>query len=276
MSARAPAPRPPPPAPRPRRRRRWLIVTTVAGLGIAVGVGLYFGMVVARRIETGRWEVIKPAEVAAAVSPPAPRGPARVIFLERAPITLGPGPDEAHRGLSSVLAHHHPDGPVKLPGWKGSAANWKKLVACVQTLFAPFDVSVTDQRPTAGDFVLVAVGGKPADIGLKSKQIAGLAPFHGGVIDTPVVFAFAATLRHAVRTTCETIGMEVAHAYGLDHGYLCKDVMSYLKPCGARSFVDKDVACGEEKKRACHGGAPTQNSYRALLGVLGAARPAAP
>jgi hypothetical protein len=93
------------------------------------------------------------------------------------------------------------------------------------------------------------------------------------VIPRAVVFAFAAGVNHNVRTICETIGMEVAHAYGLDHAYLCKDVMTYLPDCGTRSFVDKDAPCGEKKKRACHGGAPTQNSYRRLLEELGPARP---
>ena len=77
----------------------------------------------------------------------------------------------------------------------------------------------------------------------------GLAPFNGDVIARPVVFAFAAQLGNSVTQVCETIGMEVAHAYGLDHGYLCSDVMTYLRPCGPKKFVDKDVRCGEGKAR---------------------------
>jgi hypothetical protein len=100
-----------------------------------------------------------------------------------------------------------------------------------------------------------------------------MAPFNGGVIPRAVVFAFAAEVRHEVRATCETIAMEVAHAYGLDHEYLCKDVMTYLGGCGSKSFVDKAAPCGEKKRRPCHDGAATQNSYRRLLEVLGA-RPA--
>lgn len=245
----------------------WPVI--VGALVLAIGAGIYVGIVIARRVETGQWEMPAPGEVVEIVLPPAPPGPSKVIFLEKAPVTITPGQDDAPRGVSSVVQHYHPDGPVKLPGWKGSAAGWKKLVACVQKLFAPFDVVVTDQRPAHDDYVLVPVGGKPADIGGKKKSVAGLAPFHGGVINRPVVFAFAGAMRHQVQPTCETIGMEVAHAYGLDHAYLCSDVMTYLKPCGAKKFVDKDVPCGEHKKRACHGGAPTQNSYRALLGVLG-------
>ena len=64
--------------------------------------------------------------------------------------------------------------------------------------------------------------------------------------------------------------MEVAHAYGLDHGYSCNDVMTDLPRCRARTFTDQDVRCGETKRRNCEGGEPTQNSYRRLLQVLGA------
>ena len=145
----------------------------------------------------------------------------------------------------------------------------------MKDLFSPFDVVVTDQQPTHRDYVLVVVGGRPSDIAMKSKHVGGLAPFNGQVIPRPVVFAFSAQLNHNVRAICETIGMEVAHAYGLDHGYLCKDVMTYLTGCGAKTFVDKDVPCGEKTKRTCEGGAPTQNSYQWLMRVLGA-RPSAP
>ena len=69
--------------------------------------------------------------------------------------------------------------------------------------------------------------------------------------------------QHAIRN---------AHAYGLDHGYLCKDTMTYLSGCGNKSFVDKDVRCGEKKARDCADGKPTQNSYRRLLSVLGPAK----
>ncbi|HVK88961.1 MAG TPA: hypothetical protein VM513_32800 [Kofleriaceae bacterium] len=162
------------------------------------------------------------------------------------------------------------EGPAKLSGWKGSDKAWKQVVTCVQKLFAPFDVKVVDARPTTGeDFVLVAVGGKPAELGVTDQRVGGLAPFNGGVIGKPVVYAFASALNNDPKVTCETIGMEVAHAYGLDHGYLCSDVMTYLKPCGTKKFQDKDVRCGELEARDCEGGEPTQNSYRRLLQVLG-------
>lgn len=248
--------------------RMWLIA--LVALATLVG-GVVLGLFVVKRIETGKWEMLDAEDfvkVQQRIAGAPPPQASRVIYLARGPLTLAPGTDDAAAGKSSVVAAQG-SATVKLPGWKGSAKGWTQLVTCVRGLFAPFDVEVTDKRPDDDDFLLVAVGGRPADIGMKNPRIGGLAPFNGDVIPRAVVFAFAQQLGNQVRPVCETIGMEVAHAYGLDHGYLCKDVMTYLKPCGAKSFVDKDIPCGEGKKRPCVGGAATQNSYRRLMAVLG-------
>lgn len=229
---------------------------------------------VVNRVETGEWKVPDKEDISRVVrtvkGEPAPAS--KTIFLARQGLELTPGIDNAPRGVSSVLASAA-NKPMKMPAWKGGETRWKSVMTCVKGLFAPFGVTVTDQRPTHDDFVLVAVSGRPTDIGIKSTRVGGLAPFNGQVIPKPVVFAFAAQLNHDVRAVCETIGMEVAHAYGLDHGYECKDVMTYLTGCGAKKFLDKTVPCGEKKKRACEGGALTQNSYQHLLKVLGARAP---
>ena len=257
--------RPQRPLPSPRTHRRWLIVAAIIGAFAAIVV--IAGVAIINRIETGRWEVPDGEDFVRIVKG-RPRPASKTIFLERKPVELKPGVDDAPHGVSSVLVSTAKK-PVNLPGWKGSNASWAKLVACVNDMFAPFDVVVTDERPSHEDFVLVAVGGKPSDIAVKDRRVGGLAPFNGDVIATPVVFAFSSALNHDVRAICETIAMEVAHAYGLDHGYECKDVMTYLTGCGAKKFVDKDVRCGEKKARNCEGGAPTQNSYRQLITVLG-------
>jgi len=261
---------------KPARRKTALwILAVLTSLAVAILAGLVMGLFVVKRVQSGEWQMPEVGEIVPDLAvPTAPPRPPRAIVLEQGPVTLYPGPDDAPTGMSGIIFAHHPTGPVTLPGWKGSKSGWKKLVTCVKKLFAPFDVAILERRPEGDDeYVLVAVGGKPADIGLDDKHVSGLAPFNGGVIPRPVVLAFAAAVKHDVRTTCETIGMEVAHAYGLDHGYWCKDVMTYLSGCGAKSFVDKDVPCGEKKKRVCKGGAPTQNSYRHLMTILGPRQP---
>ncbi len=254
------------------RRRRW---PWILAFSIAIVAGGVIGLLVATRVKTGRWEApsVELITVALSDEPPAP---SKVIYLNKDKVTITPGTDDAPHGVSSVAAAIHPDGPVTMPGWKGSKKAWGQVVTCVKKMFQPFDVEVTDERPTTDNFLMVAVGGRPKDLGSKDKRVSGLAPFNGDVIPKAVVYGFAAQVGHDVRVTCETIAMEVAHAYGLDHEYLCKDVMTYLSGCKNRSFVDKDAPCGEKKKRACHGGAATQNSYQRLLSVLGAAPASGP
>ena len=249
-----------------RRVPRWVLV--LAAFLVIAAVGFTIGVVIVTRMQTGEWRVPETGDFVRVLKG-QPRGPSRTIFLERHAIDLRPGIDDAAFGVSSVLASGR-NAPARLPGWKGSDAGWARVVACVRDMFAPFAVEVTDRRPVHADFILVAVGGRPGDIGVKSRRIGGLAPFNGEAIARAVVYAFAAAQKHDPRTVCETIAMEVAHAYGLDHGYDCHDVMTYLPRCGPRRFVDRYVRCGEHKPRACEGGGPTQNSFRHLSAVLGA------
>jgi hypothetical protein len=255
--------------PRRRRRPRFLLIAVIVLFALSIGV--ITAVAVEIRVETGAWRMPATHDFAR-IARRLDGRPSRTIYLSREPVELRPGEDDAAAGVSSVLANAS-NKPARTRAWAGGDARWKSLVKCVQELFAPFDVVVTDQRPNHKDFVLVAVGGKPIDIGVTNDRVSGLAPFNGNVIPRAVVFAFSAASQHDVTTTCDTIGMEVAHAYGLDHAYLCKDVMTYLKPCGKKRFVDADVPCGENKKRTCEGGKPTQNSYRQLLEILGARRP---
>lgn len=250
------------------RAVRWGLVAFGAGATLVVGVVL--GLFVVKRMESGEWKMIDKEDFVKVRERLAgePRGPSRIIYLSRLPEQLTPGEDNAPAGVSSVVAAKAGK-PVKVPGWKGSEKGWKQFVACQRKMWAPFNVEITDKRPSGDDFLLVAVGGRPGDIGEPSKRVGGLAPFSGEVIPKAVVFVFAQQLGHQVTPVCETAGMEIAHAYGLDHGYNCKDVMTYLKPCGPKTFLDKDIPCGEGKKRACAGGGETQNSYQRLLEALG-------
>lgn len=235
-------------------------------------VGAVVAVAVSIRVDSGTWRV-PTKEDFIRIARRFDSKPSKTIFLERRAVELTPGEDDAARGISSVLANAS-NKPARSKPWSGGDKKWKSLVACVEKMFSPFDVVVTDKRPTHDDFMMAVIGGKPTDIGIKdSHHVSGLAPFHGGVIPRAVVFAFSATNSNDVQATCETIAMEVAHAYGLDHEYLCKDVMTYLRGCGKKSFVDADAPCGESKKRTCEGGAPTQNSYQRLLKVLGPAKP---
>ncbi len=286
------------------RRSRGGRALAIAVGGIAVlGLGTVVGLVVGKRLKSGSWSVPTGNDLVR-IDRMEEAGPPRVIYLHRGPITLTGGEDDAAHRVSSVVAsggrhsHDHGDGDdhdhdgedaagrpasapghgrvVKLRGFRGTTKSWTMITRCVAKLFAPFDVHVTDIEPAAGTpYVMAVVGGRPKDVG-HPYRVGGLAPFNGDVVPGAVVFAFADELRNSTRATCEVIGMEVAHAFGLDHAYACPDVMTYLQGCGRKEFRDIDARCGEAQPRVCHGGAATQNSYRHLLGVLGPRPPPVP
>ena len=253
------------PAPQPRKRR-FLVIVGAALAVIAVSVVAV--VIISIRLDTGQWRVPE-REDFVRIAHRLDNRPSKTIYLERNSIDLRPGEDDASQGISSVLASANAK-PTKSVKWSGGDAKWKSLVGCVKKMFEPFDVEVTDVRPKDSSFLMVVVGGTPDQIGIKNAHhVSGLAPFNGSVIPRAIVFGFAGTTKNDVQQTCETIAMEVAHAYGLDHEYLCKDVMTYMTGCGKKSFVDQDAPCGESKKRACEGGGATQNSHRRLAEVLG-------
>jgi hypothetical protein len=251
-------------------RARWVrLLIIVAAIAVVVIGGLALGWMITNRVETGRWELPDTEDLIRVVHRDG--APSRVIFLDGRATAVEPGDDDAARLRSSIVMHAG-TATRHVPGWTGGADRWRRLVACVKALYAPFDVEVTDRQPAGDDYLRVLVGGRPGDAGIADRHVSGMAPFDGGVIPRAIVFAFAQQVGNDVQTTCETIGMETAHTYGLDHEYDCHDVMTYRPACGPKTFVDRAVPCGELRPRPCEGGAATQSSFRTLLKVLGPRR----
>lgn len=228
------------------------------------------GLVAYRQFSSGAWKLPDGDDLVRLPrrlrGEPAPRV-MKTVYLHRGGITLLPGRDDSSRGISSVVREAG-KAKVVIPRFRGGAKQWRQLVACVRDQYAPFDVTVTDERPEEKGYVLVAVGGQPKLLGYPSTT-GGLAPYSGEPVEDPVVFVFSDSLGGRTQIMCETAAMEIAHAYGLDHEYLCKDPMSYLTGCGKKTFQDKEVPCGEKKPRECGDGKPTQNSYARLMSLLG-------
>lgn len=191
--------------------------------------------------------------------------PSRTIYLHRGALELSSGADNARTNTSSLVDG---PGPFVVPRYKASNATWRRLVACVESKFAGYDVRITDERPTSGDYILVKVGGSPADIGLDGQRLGGIAPFNGYAVPNSVVFAFDQRGRSRTQNNCQTVAHEVGHVYGLDHSLDCKDIMSYQQ-CGPKTFVNKPAPCGEYESRACEGDATYQNSVARLTEMLG-------
>lgn len=236
---------------------------------------------------------IVPVPLPDVVRPPV----VRTVYLNREGATLRAGRDDSRRNLSSIVKSAGVS-EATIPGFQGSGRRWTEIVACIREHFAPYDVDVVERRPMAGRYVMAVLGGRPRDLGgdplagaaaseahdhgpgtdpdhdhrpVGAANVTGLAPFNGKPIPDAVVLIFARSLQERARDVCETAAMEIAHAYGLDHAYLCSDLMSYLKPCGRRRFQDEPAPCGEHEPRRCKGGAETQSSHQRLLDVLGPA-----
>jgi len=198
--------------------------------------------------------------------------PNKTIYLNREGATLRGGGDDATHNRATLAGGSIKD-TIEVPAWRGSYARWATVTKCIRKAFAPFDVEIVERRPVGTDYMMVLLGGNPKLLrnreGKAHLKATGMAPHNGMPIHNAVVLVFSRFMRESARRTCETAAHEIAHAYGLDHSYHCRDFMTYLGYCGVKRFVDKAVPCGEKKKRNCHGGRGLQNSYQDLLKVLG-------
>jgi hypothetical protein len=197
----------------------------------------------------------------------------KIIYINREGATLRGGGDDATNNRATLAGTSIEDS-IDVPAWRGSYSRWAAVMKCLRKAFAPYDVEIVERRPVDSDYLMVLFGGHPKllknRVGKAHLRATGMAPHNGLAIHNAVVLVFTRFMKESTRRTCETAAHEIAHAYGLDHGYNCRDFMTYLGYCGTKRFVDKEIPCGEKKKRKCHGGASLQNSHQDLLKVLGA------
>jgi len=172
-------------------------------------------------------------------------------------------------------------------GATGAAADadWAAVVLCMQQVYSPYAITVTDVEPTDTSFDEAIIAGQPGDIGRPVDNL-GVAPIAANCVAEDNVISFSFANHHPGMGTarlldiCWTAAQESAHAYGLDHEYVftdgsstCRDPMTYRNDCGGQKFFRNSRAqCGEDAPRACRCGG-TQNSHAALLQVFGSATP---
>lgn len=185
---------------------------------------------------------VLPARVAASA-----RAQSRVLYLNHDGAILRPGDNDSARQRSSIVAL-----PSLVAGWDVDDDTWADTVACVAEIYAPFDVTVTDEDPGDVPHIEALVGGHPADLGLPDN-VAGVSPFATdcSIIENSIVFTFTDVLPDDPRTVCEVMAQEIAHSFGLDHEMLPSDPMTYLDYDGERTFRDEMAACGEYAGRKC-------------------------
>lgn len=189
---------------------------------------------------------------------------APILFLNRCEggCTLAPGPDDSRINQSSII-----DEVVTLPEFPHPDAFWKRTLRCVQELYEPFEIVVTDRDPGSTPHIESIVAGSPSDIG-QGPGVGGVSPFACGLIPNGINYSFAQVYDHPI-SLCNTVAQESGHTFGLDHLMLCNDPMTYLPACGEKEFQRIDAFCGEFEERDCFCGGKYQNSHVWLLHILG-------
>jgi hypothetical protein len=181
--------------------------------------------------------------------------------------TYTPGTNDARTNRSTIVSQTR-----SVPAWTASAAGKQQVMSCMTTMFARWNVVITDVDPGNVPHYELVTAGRPQDIGMQAG-VGGVSPFNCGVIQNSIVFTFAAVYGTDYRSVCETNAQEVVHSFGADHERLCQDPMTYLTGCGNKSFQNVAAPCGEYSNRACQCGGNTQNSVALLDQRLGLAQP---
>jgi hypothetical protein len=170
-------------------------------------------------------------------------------------------------------------------GVVGAAADdeWNQLVGCMREVYSPYDVQITDVKPTDGTYHLAIVAGFPAEVGF-GNDILGVAPLSPSCAALDNVMSFSFANAHPpsqrINNLCWTAAQESAHAFGLDHTFkfldgksTCNDPMTYQVDCGGtRYFRNFSAKCGDFTEKACRCGS-TQNSHKKLLDTFGPGTP---
>jgi hypothetical protein len=213
------------------------------------------------------------------------------LYLERCTggCTITQGANDARAMTSSIpqAPGAHPISEYKNGAGKTGAeadAEWSMLLKCMREVYSPFNVTVTDEKPTSASYHMAVIAGIPQEIGL-GPDILGVAPLATDCSPQDNVISFSFANAHPqvetisrVNNLCWTAAQESAHAFGLDHQYefvidkrsACSDPMTYRVDCGGQKFFrNSSASCGEFQTRPCRCGG-SQNSHLKLTSIFGA------
>jgi hypothetical protein len=189
-----------------------------------------------------------------------------VIFMNRSGGMYEPAKsDDSRSNRSSLITR-----TAVVPPFSGSDGDWNAILDCLRTLYAPFDVDITDRDPGDAQHLECVTGGWPEDAGFPANYGGvGTLAACGSTVPNAVVFAFSEAWNGDPQLICEAAAQELGHTFALDHVLSCPDPMSYQYGCGAKVWHDEEARCGEYQSRLCRCGGATQNGYRALRELLG-------
>ena len=239
------------------------------------------GSVSAHAEHTRGYVFVDPRGVGAEYIAPPPTTVSHIIYLNRCVggCTITPGSDGRQNQSQIVSGTRH------MSEFAGTDAQWQQIMQCVQNTYAPFNVTITDQRPASGDYHTAIVAGTSAEAGQSSGAI-GVSPFTCGYINDAISFTFANTPLQTgheysdILDACWTISQETAHSWGLDHKYDHLDPMTYIydNPEIQKRFQNQAGSCGTSGPMTCQctyagTGNSAMNSYALILATFGAGTP---
>ncbi len=209
----------------------------------------------------------EPAPDATAAADAAVCGEPVTVFLNGGGGTYTPGLDDSSTNTSSILSMERTLAPY------AGAISLDDVRTCVASLLAPFHVVVTTTDPADAVHREIVFIGAAAEVGAPEQSLS-ISPINcptDGVDPLPRSIAYVMGGQYDdASLLCEDTAQVVGHTFGLDHTFQCDDVMAWDPSCGARTFLDMDVSCGETEERGCFCGA-TQNSYQQLASLAGLA-----
>jgi len=147
-----------------------------------------------------------------------------------------------------------------------AGVDWNGIKACITTVMAPFNITVTDVDPGSQvDHFEVMIAGQSSNIGLPSS-VGGIADYNCGAlgqcggtyISNALVFAFE--LNGNTTLLCGTAAQEIAHAWNLDHSTLSNDPMTYKNYTTPLAYRD-NAPCGSDCLYTCPSGTGVCNSF---------------
>ena len=247
---------------------------------LAIASLAFAGVAGADRLPPGK----RHAGVVEWVNPPKPPGEAAaplepshyVLYLNRSGGTYTPGREDPTSNTSSIVTQ-----ATGISPWHLTQANWEFVRTCVQDIYSPYAITVTDVEPPPNTpYIESVVAGTAEEVhAARGADFLGIAPGTCEPLDRSINFTAAKDFcragecsEGALQFMCEVVAQESGHAFGMDHQLSCRDPMSYLSSCvAARTFTDSDDECGEDSPRPCRCGGPTQNSKQHLLAWAGPA-----
>src|SRR5690606_7201447 len=166
----------------------------------------------------GTYQVV-PEELA----PAATSHTSDIIYLNRCVggCTITPGKENSRTNTSSIAGVTR-----TISEFKHDDAAWDAVVRCVRDIYEPYAIEITDEDPGNQPHFEAIVAGMPEELG-RETSIGGVAPYRCQIINDAISFSFANRYRDP-QDICVTVAQETAHAFGLDHEFLCSDPMTYL------------------------------------------------